>query len=98
MTLGIGGTVLSQGSPADIELQISEIDDQDRKKLIDENADADVNRGKLIMPEDIQEGHVGWKAFRIFLDSLGGKRPVLFWVIFIGGMFSFHFLNTAQTW
>ncbi|KAF7973519.1 hypothetical protein HWV62_14938 [Athelia sp. TMB] len=99
VTLGVDGSVLNQGSPADVLGSLApNVIERGHEKPIDGGSSGDVNRGKLVMPEDIQEGHVGWKAFRLFLDSLGGSRPILFWIVFVGGMFSMYFLNTVQTW
>ncbi|CCL98867.1 uncharacterized protein FIBRA_00874 [Fibroporia radiculosa] len=36
--------------------------------------------GKLIVEEEISEGHVSWAAMKLYLGSLGGEDRVLFWV------------------
>jgi hypothetical protein len=54
--------------------------------------------GKLMVAEEIQEGHVSWQALKLFFAGLGGNHPVLFWIVFIGGLFFTDFINTIQTW
>ncbi|KAH6916771.1 ATP-binding cassette transporter [Coprinopsis sp. MPI-PUGE-AT-0042] len=54
--------------------------------------------GKLIVAEEMQDGHVSWDAFKMYLSSLGGRSPFL--VIF--GYLAFVLLSdiilVVQTW
>ena len=43
--------------------------------------------GKLILAEDIEEGHVSWKAIKLFLKGLGGNFPFLFMTVWVGSQF-----------
>ncbi|KAG1889339.1 hypothetical protein F4604DRAFT_1711826 [Suillus subluteus] len=54
--------------------------------------------GKLVMSEEIAEGHVSWPAFKLYLTGLGGNYPVTFWVAFLALMGLTDFANTVQTW
>jgi ABC-type multidrug transport system fused ATPase/permease subunit len=54
--------------------------------------------GKLTVAEEIQEGHVSWQALKLFFAGLGGDHPLLFWIVFVGGLFVTFFINTIQTW
>lgn len=45
--------------------------------------------GKLMVAEEIAEGHIGWPTLRPFLLSLGG---LWFWVMYMGG---FALTNTT---
>lgn len=99
VTLGGDGAIVNQGSLTEVlaSKQILHAIEQDFEKH-QNDSNPENSKGKLIMPEDIQEGRVGWNAFKFFLDSLGGKWPILFWAIFVGSMFSIYFLNAIQTW
>jgi hypothetical protein len=110
VSLGIDGRIVSQGSMSDtlardrdfvkevnededaIKKAADEIDPTDSKKVV---AKGD---GKLIVAEEIQEGHVSWQALKLFFAGLGGNHPLLFWVVFVGGLFLTDFINTIQTW
>lgn len=54
--------------------------------------------GKLVMSEEIAEGHVSWPAFKLYLTGLGGNYPMTFWVAFLALMGLTDFANTVQTW
>ncbi|KAG1757959.1 hypothetical protein EDB19DRAFT_1936472 [Suillus lakei] len=54
--------------------------------------------GKLVIAEEIAEGHVSWPAFKLYLTGLGGNYPMTFWVAFLALMGLTDFLNTVQTW
>lgn len=53
---------------------------------------------KLIKAEEILEGHISWKALRLFFAGLGGDHPILFWTIFLGGFGITAVVNAASTW
>ncbi|KAF9243737.1 hypothetical protein BU15DRAFT_59613 [Melanogaster broomeanus] len=59
----------------------------------DNNAD-----GKLVMAEEILEGHVSWQAFKLYLTSLGGRHPIVFWFAFLFFMVMSEIATIAQTW
>ncbi|EMD41584.1 hypothetical protein CERSUDRAFT_110134 [Gelatoporia subvermispora B] len=54
--------------------------------------------GKLIVEEEVEVGHVGWPAMKLYFKSLGGSHPVLFWTWCIGGIFSTNFIIAVQIW
>lgn len=54
--------------------------------------------GKVIVAEEIQKGHVSWRAFKIFLVNLGGNHPFLFWLASVGGYFMVDVIDTVQIW
>ncbi|KAH9480681.1 ATP-binding cassette transporter abc4 [Psilocybe cubensis] len=54
--------------------------------------------GKLIMKEEIIEGHVTWKSIKVFLKGLGGNHPVWFYVLWISGIALTDWLSTFQVW
>ncbi|KAH8977506.1 hypothetical protein EDB92DRAFT_772241 [Lactarius akahatsu] len=74
---------------------------EDNEKRIDSeelNETVKSADGKLILAEEIAEGNVSWDAVRLFINGLGGAHPVLFWIVFAGGMLLFSTLMTVQTW
>ncbi|KAF9009619.1 multidrug resistance-associated ABC transporter [Cyathus striatus] len=54
--------------------------------------------GKLIIPEEIVKGRVGWKAMKLFISALGGKYAALYFTIWITGIISADVANNFQTW
>ncbi|KAH8986094.1 hypothetical protein EDB92DRAFT_1949372 [Lactarius akahatsu] len=74
---------------------------EDNEKKIDSqelNETVKSADGKLILAEEIAEGNVSRDAVRLFINGLGGAYPVLFWIVFTGGMLLFSTLMTVQTW
>lgn len=72
------------------------------KETIDsDNKDEKEADGKLILAEEIEVGHVSWKAIKLYLKGLGGDAPILFLTIWLVGtvlveacsMFSVWFLG-----
>ncbi|KZV63334.1 P-loop containing nucleoside triphosphate hydrolase protein [Peniophora sp. CONT] len=53
--------------------------------------------GKLIVKEEVAEGHVSLHALKLFWWALGGRHPVLFWVTFLVGVFGYHILASSQS-
>ncbi|KAL0959258.1 hypothetical protein HGRIS_014529 [Hohenbuehelia grisea] len=54
--------------------------------------------GKLIVEEEIQEGHVGWPAFGMLLAALGGSHSLLFFTTYTGGRALSHVVYAGHTW
>jgi len=83
---------MDENFAAEVEKEQDEVEVQksviDQVKKDDKEAD-----GKLILAEDIEEGHVSWTAIKLFLKALGGSFPILFLTIWVGG----HILNEACT-
>ena len=51
--------------------------------------------GKLVVAEEIAEGHVSWSALKLYLFNLGG---VFFWFSFIIAITFTDFTNVFQMW
>ncbi|EKM60769.1 uncharacterized protein PHACADRAFT_246884 [Phanerochaete carnosa HHB-10118-sp] len=69
----------------------------DRSEPVAESA-APKSDGKLIVAEEISEGHVGWPALKLYLAALGGDSQFIFWSLFLGGMILCRLVMTAQAW
>ncbi|KAJ3890944.1 hypothetical protein GG344DRAFT_77404 [Lentinula edodes] len=67
---------------------------------VDEKPPAEETKadGKLIVAEEIQEGHVSWSAVKMYLTSMGGQYTWAFFFAFIFAMFITEILNAFYTW
>ncbi|KAJ7105184.1 hypothetical protein C8R44DRAFT_858596 [Mycena epipterygia] len=82
--------------------------DQELKRdeqLLDQKVDnihvsstAETKLGKLIMEEEIQEGHVSWDALKLYFEGLSGNHTFLFFVIFLATLGLMELCQAAQTW
>ncbi|KAF8811726.1 hypothetical protein BYT27DRAFT_7160557 [Phlegmacium glaucopus] len=54
--------------------------------------------GKLVIAEEIAEGHVTWKSIKLYLSGLGGDYPLLFFSICISASLLTAWVNTFQVW
>ncbi|KAI0691343.1 hypothetical protein BC835DRAFT_1360883 [Cytidiella melzeri] len=54
--------------------------------------------GKLIVAEEISRGRVGWSPMKLYLTSMGGDSPFLFWLTFLGGVSLQQFVQSIQAW
>jgi hypothetical protein len=77
--------------------------EQDEIEVVKEVIDQ-VNKGedkadvKLILAEEIVEGHVSWKAIKLFLKALGGNLLFFFMTIWVGGQFLKEGLVMFSVW
>ena len=133
VSLGRDGRIASRGSVSDAlkkdktlakELAKDARAIKDDEKKIDGEEPYEAARptdGKLILAEEIAEGHVSWDAGKhaiqlfhslnraywctpqqnevnLFINNLGGTHPVMFWMLFVGGLFVSDVLLNLQTW
>ena len=54
--------------------------------------------GKLIIAEEIAEGHVTWKSVKLYLSGLGGDYPFMFFSVWIFAMLLTDWANAFQVW
>ncbi|PBK89773.1 P-loop containing nucleoside triphosphate hydrolase protein [Armillaria gallica] len=54
--------------------------------------------GKLILSEEIRQGHISWSSFKLYLTSLGGHHIFLFFAAFLGAFSVQQFVGIMQTW
>ena len=54
--------------------------------------------GKLIVAEEIVEGSVTWKSFKLLLSGLGGNYPILFFSLWAVGIMSTDWISAFQVW
>ncbi|KAF9560869.1 multidrug resistance-associated ABC transporter [Agrocybe pediades] len=54
--------------------------------------------GKLVVAEEIAEGHVTWRSMKLLLSSLGGNFPVLFFVVWLSAIAVEALVFTVNLW
>ncbi|KAF8816580.1 P-loop containing nucleoside triphosphate hydrolase protein [Phlegmacium glaucopus] len=107
VSIGQDGTVRSQG----IEHFASTLDDDPPLVSEAEQVLATVieevkprikgdksTEGKLVIAEEIAEGHVTWKSMKLYLSGLGGDYPLMFFSIWISATLLTDWVSTFQVW
>ncbi|KAF7369374.1 ATP-binding cassette transporter [Mycena venus] len=107
VSMGIDGHIHSHGSISEAlatdEILAEELskDQEVLDKKTDEidaplvNAKAD---GKLILAEEVEEGHVSWDSLKLYFKGLGGNHTLLFFTVFLAGLGLTELSNAVQTW
>ncbi|CAL1696193.1 unnamed protein product [Somion occarium] len=110
VSLGPDGRILSQGSLSralakNKKLAVEMMEETDELKKHETEIDYEVpdafpskSDGKLIVAEEIAEGHVGWSALKLYFANMGGKHSLWFWTLFLGGMIITPMIESFQTW
>lgn len=96
--MGSNGTVVSRGTDIATAISrnsklVSEMEAAKQPSIL-KDAESDKERtssngipeGKLIVTEEIQQGHVTWKAMKLFLASAAGDHPIMFFLAFLFGL------------
>ncbi|KZT53818.1 hypothetical protein CALCODRAFT_486059 [Calocera cornea HHB12733] len=107
ISLDIHGNVVSQGSIA----QVLSHDAQLREEMKEGNEalekaeeveaiegppkETQKSDGKLVLAEEMAEGHLSWAALRMFLGGFGGST---FWILVVLGFFVVEVAQTVSTW
>lgn len=78
-----------------VDHELTDIAKQELQALAHKGHVAD---GKLIMKEEIAEGHITWKSLKLFLAGLGGNYPVLFFSIWLSGFILSEFSHIFGIW
>jgi hypothetical protein len=111
VSIGSDGAIKSQGTDIDIPLmnddELSSEVEIDKEIL--EHAKEEIpgtqakggppsGVGKLILAEEIAQGHVTWKSVKLFLNALGGDYPLVFFSLWICGFLFAEFVYAFRTW
>lgn len=81
------------------EREVLEEEARTKSNLKDtEPAPKSVADGKLVVAEEIVQGHVTWDSMELLISALGGRYPILFCVAFIGIVGVNTCIYTSQTW
>ncbi|KAF8904953.1 P-loop containing nucleoside triphosphate hydrolase protein [Mucidula mucida] len=100
------GRISAQGSACDVLGKTESLkgeatkDEQTLKngaQEIDDPADRK-SSGKLIVAEEMEEGHVGWPALTLYFNAMGGNHVWMFFLSVIGGFTLVEMFNVSQTW
>ncbi|KZV76920.1 multidrug resistance-associated ABC transporter [Peniophora sp. CONT] len=110
VSLGTDGQILSRGSVSDamakdenlaheVEEEAQIIEKTETEVVDNEEPDATAKQadGKLIVAEEVAEGHISWTALRIFFSALGGKHSLAFWFFFTVGLGLSDVFTSLQT-
>ncbi|EUC62287.1 P-loop nucleoside triphosphate hydrolase, partial [Rhizoctonia solani AG-3 Rhs1AP] len=111
ISLGADGRIASQGtideayrSNPKLKTEAEKDEELEHKgdQVVDDSnpadktdANAKKSDGKLMVAEDIAEGHVGWPALKLFLLAFGG---VWFWVAYMTGFILADVVVLVQTY
>ncbi|KAJ6574692.1 hypothetical protein B0H19DRAFT_1371649 [Mycena capillaripes] len=108
ISMGVDGNIHSHGSISQAlatdEVLAEELSkDQDvlDKKVDEIDAPPVAERkvdGKLIVVEEIEEGHVSWDALKLYFKGLGGNHTLLFFTCFLAGLGLTEISNATQTY
>lgn len=108
ISMGVDGHIHSHGSIAEAlatdEVLAEELSkDQDvLDKKVDEIDTAPVEEkkapdGKLIVAEEVEEGHVSWDALKLYFKGMGGNHTVFFFTLFLLGLGLTELCQAIQT-
>ncbi|KAJ8473273.1 hypothetical protein ONZ51_g7973 [Trametes cubensis] len=113
VSVGSEGRILSQGTllsalerdsklmqelqeeQEEIRKTEGEIDADDEDEF--ENDVAKQATGKLVVAEEMEEGHIGWSALKLFIGNMS-KMPYVFWVIYVGSHAFRQCVSNFRTW
>ena len=106
VSLGQDGIVWSQSTDIEVSLHadpnLAAKFEVDREILEAGNEEipllANKVEGKLIVAEEIAQGHVTWKSIKLFLTALGGDHPWIFFSLWLTGNLLSNLVNTFQVW
>ncbi|KAF8957025.1 multidrug resistance-associated ABC transporter [Flammula alnicola] len=107
VSVGTDGRVKSRGTEMSLALardpklasevihdkEVTEIGQEDIDTAPKGHAD-----GKLVVAEEIVEGHVTWKSFKLLLASLAGDHPIAFFTVVMAALLLNEWTFTFQVW
>ncbi|KIJ38938.1 hypothetical protein M422DRAFT_258345 [Sphaerobolus stellatus SS14] len=82
-------STISEALQSDEALQVEVEEETALLKKIEEDITQPEEKkpdGKLIMAEEVAQGHVSWKSIKLFLSALGGNHPITFYTLWILGL------------
>ncbi|KAJ6479415.1 hypothetical protein C8R47DRAFT_1322641 [Mycena vitilis] len=107
VTFGSDGRVRSQGSISrltkrgPLAAQIQKEQQALEKSGEEFDAEAPIVKpvdGQLILAEEVQLGHVGTSALKMYFFAIAGRYPFFFFTVFFAGLFSVQILTIMRTW
>ncbi|TCD66627.1 hypothetical protein EIP91_001094 [Steccherinum ochraceum] len=112
ISMGTNGRILSQGSlsnalemDTNLSKELNEETMQIEKIVHEVDAveptapeTSNPTDGKLIVAEEISEGHVGWVALKMWFGNMGGDHVIAFWCSFLAAVLVLPALEIYSTW
>ncbi|PCH35077.1 hypothetical protein WOLCODRAFT_155747 [Wolfiporia cocos MD-104 SS10] len=112
VSMGTDGRIHSQGSLSKALGEDHELAEEfAEQKKAEEKAEADVEIdqpadesdpkkaiGKLIVAEEISEGHIEWPSFKMFLKGICGSHPIIFGFVYVVSYFVCVITTVMQVW
>ncbi|KAF9475054.1 multidrug resistance-associated ABC transporter [Pholiota conissans] len=106
VSIGLDGCVRSHGTDINTALRVDPIlalEVEHDKETPEKNnkqpsPEAEVLEGKLVLAEELAEGHITWKSMQLLLSGFGGQHSVLFFVVIMAGIIATQLAITLQTW
>ncbi|ESK84755.1 hypothetical protein Moror_568 [Moniliophthora roreri MCA 2997] len=101
------GKIVSQGTVNEAlgkdEILAAEVEkekeaEEQAEEVVDPVVAETRKEGKLILPEEVDIGRLGWPALKLWLTSLGGQHYVLFFLLFVGLYLAADAAEASQTW
>ncbi|KAF5323760.1 hypothetical protein D9619_012892 [Psilocybe cf. subviscida] len=99
ISIGMDGSV--RANPAgtvNVEDTSSPVAEHVLHSIQDTDVSGTTNQGKLILKEELVEGHVTWKSMKLFLSSHAGSHPFLFSALWLGCFMISDGLLLSQNW
>jgi hypothetical protein len=105
VSIGLDGSVRSQGADIGTALSVdpmlaAEVE-HDKESLEKDGKQASSEAaadGKLVLAEELAEGHITWKSMRLLLSGFGGNHPILFFAVVVAGIVAIQLASTGKTW
>ncbi|KAJ3549276.1 hypothetical protein NMY22_g935 [Coprinellus aureogranulatus] len=108
VSIGANGQILSRGSVVEaVELDVQlakeiETEEITLNEAVDVHTRDDISIEptirKLIIPEEVEEGHISWSAAKMYLSGMGGGHPVLFFAVCLTSLGLCEVGVALQTW
>ncbi|KIJ38955.1 hypothetical protein M422DRAFT_258371 [Sphaerobolus stellatus SS14] len=91
VSLALDGSItasstISDALQSDEALQVEVAEERELLKKVEEDITQLEEKkpdGKLIMAEEVAEGHASWKSMKLFFSALGGKYPIIFYTTWL---------------
>ncbi|KDR83052.1 hypothetical protein GALMADRAFT_57306 [Galerina marginata CBS 339.88] len=107
VSLGLDGSIQTQGTEIGAVLKnnpplASEVEQEKKalkeaKEVIQPLPKA-TSDGKLVVAEEIVQGHVTWRSTNLLVSALGGRHPILFFATWVGGTILLSIGVTIPSW
>ncbi|KIJ38934.1 hypothetical protein M422DRAFT_33000 [Sphaerobolus stellatus SS14] len=106
VSIGLDGNIMTSSTISDAlqSDEVLEIETETEQELL-KKAEEDIAPpndkkpdGKLIIAEEVAQGHVSWPSMKMFLSGLGGEHPILFFTLWILGLLLTDWSQLLKLW